>query len=102
MKLRLGGLCSVVELAGGECLILPKLLLVPLLQDWIKSHLSNTSSYANPRNTYSHMYKPVLYDYIFHKANGPHLILTDIFKVGSAAEVLPSTAPDISQAPVAG
>jgi len=55
--------------------------LCKLFEDWIKSHLSNTSSYANPRNTYSHMYKPVLYDYIFHKANGPHLILTDIFKI---------------------
>ena len=37
----------------------------------IKSWLSpNRATYGNPRNSYSNMYSPVLYDYIWHKAAG--------------------------------
>ena len=28
------------------------------------------ATYGNPRNTYSSMYSPVLYDYVWHKAAG--------------------------------
>ena len=32
------------------------------------------ATYGNPRNTYSSMYTPVLYDYIWHRAKGGSLI----------------------------
>ena len=40
----------------------------------IKSWLSpNRATYGNPRNSYSNMYSPVLYDYVWHKAAGTGL-----------------------------
>jgi hypothetical protein len=47
-------------------------------QDWLTA---KRASYANPQNTYSHMFKPVLYDYIFHRAKGSNVIVTNFFKV---------------------
>jgi len=32
-------------------------------------------------NTYSHIYKPVLYDYIFHRAKGKNIAITKLFKI---------------------
>ena len=32
------------------------------------------ATYGNPRNTYSSMYTPVLYDYIWHRAKGGALL----------------------------
>jgi len=48
------------------------------IEDWLTP---KRASYANPQNTYSHMYKPVLYDYIFHKANGRNIIITKLFNI---------------------
>merc|ERR1712080_543926 len=39
------------------------------IEDWL---IPKKASYANPQNTYSHMYKPVLYDYIFHRGTQHH------------------------------
>jgi len=39
------------------------------------------ATYANPENTYSYMYEPVLYDYIWHRAHGRNMIWTNIFDV---------------------
>ena len=37
----------------------------------IKSWLApDRATYGNPRNSYSNMYSPVLYDYVWHKAAG--------------------------------
>lgn len=48
------------------------------IEEWLKP---NRASYANPQNTYSYIYKPVLYDYIFHKAKGRNIILTNWFNI---------------------
>lgn len=51
-----------------------------LLERWLS--IPSKASYANPNNTYSaNIYKPVLYDYIFHKAKGKNIILTDWFHI---------------------
>jgi len=39
------------------------------------------ATYANPENTYSYMYEPVLYDYIWHRAHGRNMIWTNVFDV---------------------
>jgi len=48
------------------------------IEDWLTP---KKASYANPSNTYSHIYKPVLYDYIFHRAKGKNIIITNFFKI---------------------
>lgn len=48
------------------------------IEDWLTA---KRASYANPQNTYSHMFKPVLYDYIFHRAKGSNVIVTNFFKI---------------------
>jgi len=48
------------------------------IEDWLTP---KKASYANPSNTYSHIYKPVLYDYIFHRAKGKNVIITNLFKI---------------------
>jgi len=48
------------------------------IEDWLTP---KKASYANPLNTYSHIYKPVLYDYIFHRAKGKNIIITNLFKI---------------------
>lgn len=49
-----------------------------VIEEWLNP---TRASYANPRNTYSNIYDPVLYDYIFHKAKGSNLIMTNWFEV---------------------
>jgi len=39
------------------------------------------ATYGNPVNTYSNMYEPVLYDYIWHKALGRNMVWTNLFDV---------------------
>jgi len=39
------------------------------------------ATYGNPNNTYSYMYDPVLYDYIWHRAHGKNMIWTNFFDV---------------------
>lgn len=39
------------------------------------------ATYGNPVNTYSSMYEPVLYDYIWHKALGHNMVWTNLFDV---------------------
>jgi len=48
------------------------------IEDWL---IPKKASYANPQNTYSYMNKPVLYDYIFHKAKGHNVIITNFFEI---------------------
>ena len=49
------------------------------LADWLFN--KDRATYGNPGNTYSNNDDPVVYDYIFHKANGRNTILTDFFNV---------------------
>ena len=39
------------------------------------------ATYGNPKNTYSYMYEPVLYDYIWHRASRWNMIWTNFFQV---------------------
>ena len=48
------------------------------IKQWL---IPKRATYGNPRNNYSHMYGPVLYDYIWHKAKGWNMIWTNIFDV---------------------
>jgi len=48
------------------------------IEEWLNP---KRASYANPQNTYSYIYNPVLYDYIFHKAKGANVIITNVFKI---------------------
>lgn len=48
------------------------------IKEWL---IPSKSTYGNPRNSYSHMYQPVLYDYIWHKAQGWNIIWTNLFEV---------------------
>lgn len=48
------------------------------ISDWL---VPSRASYGNPRNTYSNSYSPVLYDYIWHKANRRNSVWTNIFDV---------------------
>ena len=47
-------------------------------KDWLTP---KKATYGTPLNTYSHIYKPVLYDYIFHRAKGRNIAITKLFKV---------------------
>lgn len=62
-----------------------KSLMVSSIEEFfldIKSWLApDRATYGNPRNSYSNMYSPVLYDYVWHKAAGPNLIWTNFFDV---------------------
>lgn len=46
------------------------------IRDWL---VPKKASYGNPRNSYSNMYAPVLYDYIWHRAQPGNLIVTNMF-----------------------
>jgi len=48
------------------------------IEEWL---IPRRATYANPQNTYSSQYKPILYDYIFHKAMGNGIILTNFFEI---------------------
>jgi len=48
------------------------------IEDWL---VPKKATYANPQNTYSKIYKPRLYDYIFHKAKGRNIIVTNLFNI---------------------
>lgn len=48
------------------------------IEEWL---IPTKASYANPQNTYSNIYNPVLYDYIFHKAKGSNIIMTNWFNI---------------------
>ena len=37
------------------------------IESWLAP---DRATYGNPRNSYSNMYSPVLYDYVWHKAAG--------------------------------
>jgi len=56
------------------------------IEDWL---IPKKASYANPQNTYSHMYKPVLYDYIFHRAKGHNIIITNFFNIPFLKTMIP-------------
>jgi endonuclease/exonuclease/phosphatase family metal-dependent hydrolase len=43
--------------------------------------IPDKATYGNPRNKYSNMYSPVLYDYIWHRSNTGNLVLTNLFDV---------------------
>jgi len=50
-----------------------------IITDWL---IPKRATYGNPENTYSgQKYAPVLYDYIFHKANGNNSAWTNLFDV---------------------
>jgi len=46
------------------------------ITDWL---VPKKASYGNPRNSYSNMYAPVLYDYIWHRTKPGNLIVTNMF-----------------------
>jgi len=48
------------------------------VQEWL---CPKRSTYGNPSNSYSYMYEPVLYDYIWHRAKGKNMIWTNFFDV---------------------
>ena len=48
------------------------------IKEWL---VPSKSTYGNPRNSYSSIYQPVLYDYIWHKARGWNMIWTNLFEV---------------------
>ena len=43
-------------------------------QEWLRPERQHRATYGNPRNNYSKMYDPVIYDYIWHKAKGKFYI----------------------------
>ena len=50
-------------------------------QEWL---IPSKATYGNPQNSYSSMYTPVLYDYIWHKAKGQlqaHLLLIILLNI---------------------
>jgi len=49
-----------------------------IISEWL---CPRRATYGNPANTYSHMYDPVLYDYIWHKSTGSNAIWTNFFDV---------------------
>lgn len=59
--------------------------------DWLNP---KRATYGNAENTYSNNYDPVLYDYIFHKATGNNLMLTNFFEVPFLKTILGSTGND--------
>jgi len=48
------------------------------IETWL---VPSRATYANPANTYSSQYNPVLYDYIFHKPKGKNMIWTNYFEI---------------------
>ena len=48
------------------------------IKEWL---IPKRATYGNPRNSYSYMWPPVLYDYIWHKARGHNMIWTNLFEV---------------------
>jgi len=54
------------------------------------------ATYGNPNNTYSYMYDPVLYDYIWHRAHGNNMIWTNFFDVPflKTLKILPESTED--------
>jgi len=48
------------------------------IRNWL---IPSKATYGNPKNTYSYMYTPVLYDYIWHKTSGLNMIWTNYFDV---------------------
>lgn len=61
--------------------------------DWLNP---KRATYGNAENTYSNNYDPVLYDYIFHKANGNNLMLTNFFEVPFLKTILGSLGNESS------
>merc|ERR1712112_460710 len=54
------------------------------------------ATYGNPNNTYSYMYDPVLYDYIWHRGRGRNMIWTNFFDVPflKTLKILPDSTDD--------
>ena len=48
------------------------------VRDWLNP---GRATYGNPRNSYSSMYAPVLYDYIWHTARPGNLVVTNLFNL---------------------
>jgi len=48
------------------------------IKEWL---CPRRATYGNPKNTYSYMYAPVLYDYIWHRSNRWNMIWTNFFDV---------------------
>jgi len=48
------------------------------ITEWL---IPSRATYGNPRNTYSNMYQPVLYDYIWHRTQPGNLVLTNLFDI---------------------
>jgi len=48
------------------------------IKEWL---CPKRATYGNPKNTYSYMYDPVLYDYIWHKSKRSNMIWTNFFDV---------------------
>lgn len=61
-------------------------------QEWL---CPSRATYGNPKNTYSYMYAPVLYDYIWHRSNRWNMIWTNFFEVGKSIENMPSLSSTI-------
>lgn len=60
-------------------------VMVSAIEEFFKKVTSwlvkDKATYGNPLNSYSSVYKPVHYDYIFHKANHGHKIWTNFFDI---------------------
>jgi hypothetical protein len=50
-------------------------------EDWLGP---KWATYGNPANSFSNQYDPVVYDYVWHRANGHNTISTSHFEVGPA------------------
>jgi len=48
------------------------------IKEWL---CPSKATYGNQKNTYSYMYDPVLYDYIWHRAQGLNMVWTNFFDV---------------------
>jgi len=48
------------------------------IKEWL---CPSKATYGNKKNTYSYMYQPVLYDYIWHRASRWNMIWTNFFQV---------------------
>lgn len=60
-------------------------VMVSAIEEFFKKVTSwlvkDKATYGNPLNSYSSIYNPVHYDYIFHKANQGHKIWTNFFDI---------------------
>ena len=60
-------------------------VMVSAIEEFFKKVTSwlvkDKATYGNPLNSYSSIYNPVHYDYIFHKANHDHKMWTNFFDV---------------------